>query len=933
MAEREFNEEITTMNGNTRWIVLALAATLAALALLVGAKADSASAKSDIYAFENFPSSTQAGGHPDIFTEFELGSRLTAKPSVPCFCNDPKEVIQHLPAGVIANPHVVSECKIAQLSLFECPADSQAGVVVVKLFGFGGFPLYRTTPAKGQAGVFAFLLPFGAAAPQFLQFSSRTGSDYGLDVKSTGISHLLPLLYYAPIFWGVPGDHFYDIMRFRPGEKEGFQCETNPFKAMAEHDAAALKLLCPFGIAGREVPSSLPIAPLNQSPTTCVGPLVSTMEVFSYDLEWTHAQSDWPETTGCDALSFDPSLAANPTTTNTDTASGVDVVLTVPQFQDPKTPSPSELKASTITFPKGFSLNPSAADGKLTCTDEQSSVGTEEEAHCPEFSKVGTVVLDSSALPAPINGFLYLGEPKPGAPYRLVVTANGFGTAVKLLGTVHADANDGRLVASFEDLPQTPFQKFSLHIFGSERGLLATPSHCGTYPVESTFTPWDASVSEQKLTQFFVLDHGPNGSPCPNAVRDFSPGFEAGTKNNTAGINSPLAVRITRRDGEQNLSRFTIATPPGFLASLRGVTYCPEAAIAQLSNPAYTGRAEAASPACPASSEVGSVATQAGSGTKPLNTPGKVYLAGPYKGAPLSLVVAVPALAGPYDLGNVEVRAAVNIDPRTTQVTAVSDPLPQIFGGVPLRTRLIQVNLDRPNFTLNPTNCSPFNVDGTFAGDQGSVSHLSAPFQVANCRGLDYGPSLTMRLKGGVNRLGHPAITAVLRTKPGEANSRSVTVTLPDGELLDNAHIGAVCTRSQFAAQACPEGSRLGNATAWSPLLDKPLEGSVYLRSSSHRLPDLVADLKGQVDVELSARIDAASGGRLRANFGSIPDVRVEKFVMRLQGGKKGLLQNSRSLCAKPKRAKVQMTGQNGRVTKSKVPLRYSCRSNKRHKR
>ena len=441
-----------------------------------------------------------------------------------------------------------------------------------------------------------------------------------------------------------------------------------------------------MGWPGRNVPSSLPIAPMNQAPTTCVGPLESTIDVFSYDLEWTHAQADWPATTGCDALSFDPSLAANPTTTDTDTASGVDVVLSVPQFQDPNTPSPSELKESTITFPKGFSLNPSAADGKVTCSDQQSSVGTEEEAQCPEFSKVGTVDLDSSALPAPISGFLYLGEPKPGEPYRIVVTANGFGTAVKLLGTIHADPVDGQLVASFEDLPQTPFQKFALHIFGSERGLLATPSQCGRYPVESTFTPWDDSVSEQRLTQFFVLDHGPNGSPCPSDTREFSPGFEAGTKNNTAGMHSSFALRITRDDGDQNLDRLSITAPPGFLASLRGLTYCPEAAIAELNSTDRTGRAEAASPACPASSEVGSVDAEAGAGTKPLNTPGKVYLAGPYKGAPLSLVVVVPALAGPYDLGNIAVRAAVDVDPTTTQVTAVSDPLPQIYQGVPLRT-------------------------------------------------------------------------------------------------------------------------------------------------------------------------------------------------------------------------------------------------------
>jgi hypothetical protein len=958
MAERETNEEITTMNGNTvaatttqtgrlgsaGWLALALAGALAALALLFGLRAESASAKSDIYVFKSFPSTTQAGGHPDIFTEFELGSRLTTNPPVPCFCNDPKEVIQHLPPGVVANPHVVAECKIAQLALFECPTDSQAGVVVLQLFGFGGFPLYRTTPAAGQAGLFAFLLPFGAAAPQYLTFSSRTGGDYGLDVKSIGISHLLPLRYYAPIFWGVPNDHFYDFLRFKPGNdgKEGFQCEQNPFQPMVEHNEQGVKELCFYGLEGRDVPSSLPIAPMLQNPTRCAGPMKTKMEVFSYDLEWSEAEWDWPETTGCDALSFDPSLAANPTTTNTDSASGVEVKIEVPQFQDPNTPSPSELRKSRMTLPPGFSLNPSAADGKVTCSDEQSAVGTEEEANCPEFSKVGTVTLDSSALPAPIDGFVYLGEPKPGEPYRMVVTANGFGTAVKLLGTVHADEKTGQVVVAFEDvpqttfdedLPQTPFQEFVLHIFGSERGILATPTECGRYPVTSRFVPWDEALSDQEQTQFFELDHGPNGGACPGATRDFSPSFEAGTRSNTAGAHTSFALRIGRDDGDQGLDRVAITTPPGFLASLRGVSYCPESAIATLTDGSHDGRAEQAGPACPANSQVGTADTAAGAGTKPLNTPGKVYLAGPYEGAPLSLVVVVPAVAGPYDLGNVAVRAAVNVDPATTQVSAVSDPLPQIVGGIPLRLRVIQVSLDRQNFALNPTNCAPFSVQTSLTGDQGTVATPSANFQVANCTDLDYQPKLSLKLRGGVNRLGHPAIRATLRTTPGEANSKRVSVTLPGGELLDNKHIGTVCTRPQFAADKCPDASRIGTATAHSQLLDDAVTGGVYLRASNHRLPDMVADLEGQVDVQLSAQIDSAKGGRLRATFAGIPDVPVQRFVMDLQGGKKGLLQNSRGLCGKRKKAKVVMLGQNGWRLRDHVRLQVACGSKGKRKR
>jgi hypothetical protein len=944
MAERATNEENTTMNGNMlaaaatrrgvladRRLPLAIAVALAVcgLALVFGMRSDSASANSKIFAFASTPSSTQAGGHPDVFTTFELGSRETQE-HVPCECNDPKDIIQHVPPGVIANPHVVAECPIAQLAQFQCPADSQAGVVALELFGWAVVPLYRTIPQTGQAGLFAFSLPFGVAVPQYLAFNARTGSDYGLDSRTIGISHILPLLYYAPVFWGVPGSHFNDPMRFRPGEN-AFGCIADPVPAMEAHDSKALTTLCPE-LTNKSVPSSLPIAPMMQNPTSCSGPLLSTMVTVSYDLGTDEASAPWPETTGCDRLSFNPSLAANPTTTNTDTASGVEVVLKVPQPQDPNVPSQSELKANTVTMPPGFSLNPSAAAGKTSCTDAQSSVGTEEEAHCPEFSKIGTVTLDSSALPAPIGGYIYIGQPKPGEPYRLVLTANGFGTAVKLLGTTHSDPQTGQLTTTFENLPQTPFQEFTLHFFGSERGLLATPPQCGTYPVQSAFTPWDGDLSQQTQTQFFVLDHGPNGSPCPPAVRDFTPGFEAGVKDNTGGVHTPFGMKITREDGQQNLSGVTIKAPPGFLATLRGVQYCPEATIASLSSPAHSGQEELANPACPAGSEVGRAVAGSGAGTHPLYNRGRVYLAGPYKGAPLSLVSVVPAVGGPYDFGNVVVRVVIDVDPATAQVSAVSDPLPQIVAGVPLRIRMIQLELSRPDFTLNPTNCEPFSFDAAISGDQGGLARRSAPFQVGNCTDLAYDPKLDLHLSGGVNRRGHPAIRAVLTQKPGEANSQAVGVTLPPGELLDNSHIGTSCTRPAFAAHNCPKGSVLGTTEAFSPLLDQPLKGTVYLRASNHRLPDLAIDLEGQFQIELVGRVDSVHG-RLRVRFESLPDAPVSKVVFDMAGGAKGLLQNSKSLCGKPKSAKARMTGQNGLVVNRRIPLDVSCGSRGKRKR
>jgi hypothetical protein len=926
MTEPATIEEKRTMGAKS----IAACLCVAAMALIFGAHADSADAKSKIFQFAANPTTSQAGGHPDIFTSFELGSRSNQE-QVPCECNDPKDILTHLPAGVIANPHVVSECQISQFLLKECPSDSQAGLFIFKLATWLVAPIYRTPVQPGQAGLFVFeVFP---NAPIYISFSARTGSDYGLDTKTLGSSHFATLPYYGPTFWGVPGDKFFDPMRFAPGAPLPWEfCAENPTTAMEAHDAEALAKACPLIPGKTPVPSSLPIAPLTQNPTTCTGPLTSELEVLSYDLEWDRAIAPWPATTGCDKLSFNPSLAANPTTTNADTASGLEVVLKVPQYQDPNVPSPSTLRASTITLPEGFSLNPNAADGKTSCSDEQSRVGTEEEARCPEHSKVGTVSIDSSSLPAPIHGFIYLGEPKPGEPYRLVLTANGFGTAVKLLGTVHADPGTGRLVTSFDELPQTTFQEFVLHFFGSERGLLATPAQCGTYPVQSTFVPWARELSDQTLTQFFVLDHGPNGRPCPAAVRGFNPGLAAGSLDNTAAEHTPFELRITREDGEQNLTAATIATPPGLLASLRGVPYCPEAAIARLSDASHGGRAELSTPSCPAASLVGSATAGVGAGTHPLHTAGKIHLAGPYKGAPLSLVVSVPAVSGPYDLGNVAVRVAVYVDPATTELTAVSDPLPRIVAGIPLRVRLIQLELDRRNFMLNPTNCDPFAVTATIDGDQGGQRSLGVPFQIANCNALPFEPELSLAMRGGVNRRGHPAIRVTLKAKPGEANLRRVSVTLPDGQLLDNDHLKAVCTRVQYARDACPPGSTIGRAMATSPLIDRPLEGKVILRTSTHDLPDLVLDLKGQVDVEAVARVDSVKE-RMRAVFQTLPDAPLSKVVVNLAGGKKGLLINSEGLCGAKKRARARLTAQNGAVMSRKLPVRVACGAGKKNKR
>ena len=266
------------------------------------------------------------------------------------------------------------------------------------------------------------------------------------------------------------------------------------------------------------------------------------------------------------------------------------------------------------------------------------------------------------------------------------------------------------------------------------------------------------------------------------------------------------------------------------------------------------------------------------------------------------------------------------------QISAFSDPLPLIFEGIPLRLRTLQISLDRPGFALSPTNCSPFDVRGQVTGDQGTQSDMASHYQVANCRLLPYKPGLGLRLTGGLNRRGPPAIHATLRSKPGEANSKEISVSMPENELLDNSHIGTVCTRVDFAADNCPAKSLIGSAKITTPILDQPLAGSVYLRSSSHRLPDIALKMKGQVDIEATARIDSVNGG-LRTTFSTVPDVPFSRIDLNLVGGKKGLLQNTESLCGANQMASVRMTGQNGATVKSKSKLQVSCGKKQKRRR
>ena len=488
------------------------------------------------------------------------------------------------------------------------------GTFLLDLEGTGIFvPLYNMQTRPDQAGELGFSAPI-LNVPIFLELSSRTDGDYGLDAISTPQVRL-PFNHLQIELWGVPASEEHLSERFFTPLSGLGACIVRP-------EDEGCPPGTPFG-SFTFAPATVSPAPFLQNPTTCGVPLKLTADLEYYGGIEGHAEEPWPSTTGCNQASFTPSVTAQATTTSADSAAGLDAELKIPQTQSPITPAPSEVKETRVTLPEGFSINPGAADGKTACPESATAIGTLFAASCPEASKIGTLTLDIAALPEPIPGALYLAEPKPGEPYRVLLAASGFATNVKLLGRVDANPRTGQLSMVFEHLPQAPLQDFDLHIFGSERGLLATPTQCGEYSVESEFVPWNTALNTRITHNAVVVNSGPGGTACPNGPRPFHPSFEAGVENNTAGRHSTFSVVLGRGDGEQNLTNLTVNTPPGFSATLKGVPYCPESAIATLGDAAHSGRSEQSAPACPAASQIGTAVTSEGAGTHPLYDAGQ----------------------------------------------------------------------------------------------------------------------------------------------------------------------------------------------------------------------------------------------------------------------------------------------------------------------
>jgi hypothetical protein len=617
----------------------------------------------------------------------------------------------------------------------------------------------------------------------------------------------------------------------------------------------------------------------------------------------------------------------------------------------------SQPRRAKVSLPQGVTINPSLAAGLGFCTPggyaQETSAAVPGQG-CPNDSKIGEFRLHSPLFERTIEGAIFLAQPddaettEPAAenPFDsllglyLVAQEPDRGILVKVPGMLEPDPVDGHLTATFDELPQLPYTQLEVKFREGQRAPLVTPANCGVATTRVELTPWLGGLGTVSAGTESPIDAGVEGSACPEGTARFSPTATAGSVNSNVASYTPFYLRLTRTDGEQEITSYSAVLPKGITGRLAGVPFCPDAAIAAARG--RSGVKETSDPSCPAPSQIGRTVSGYGVGQALAYSSGRIYMAGPYHGSPLSIVTINAATLGPFDLGTIVIRSAFDVNPLTAQLridSRGSDPIPHILRGIPLHLRDVRVFIDRAQFTRNPSSCEPSEVVSTLTGSgasfgdstDDSTAVLRNHFQLLNCRTLGFRPQLGLRLRGGTRRDDYPSLRATFAAKPGDSNLKSIAVTTPHALFLAQNHIRGVCTQKQFAVDACPAASVYGKAVAYTPLFDEPLRGPIYLRSSSHRLPDLVASLSsGAVRIVLEGRIGPAKGG-IRTGFQDLPDAEISRFVLQMYGGKRGLLVNSTNICSFVPSATVKALGQNnlGRVFRSK--LRGQCKNRPRH--
>jgi hypothetical protein len=899
-------------------LIASLAAGLALLAAPSGASAAEPDCENEpspaCFGLESAQASLstyQAGAHPDLSLDVAVKQNPKSPTNVFGLHNTyaaVRDIRFDIPPGLIGDPNAigaVQQCSAQQLVSYNlegggCPNGSQIGLSNITAYELQKEylePVYMMQPPGGD--VVARVGTIAGIFPTFIDFRVRSESDYGITAEVTDAPAAARLIKLESNFWGVPAAKAHDEERCTP--IEAFNgCETSEKR--------------PPG--GNELP-------FFTNPTRCFVPLSVGVNADS----WVEpglkpeggVKASFPEEiSGCDLLPFGPSVDVQPTNHHTSAPTGLDLTIKLPA-SEVNVLEPSQTRYIRIDLPAGLGVSTSVADGLATCSAEQVKFEENAASQCPDSAKLAATEFDIPVLERKLRGAIYLREQEPGHPYRIWIVADDLGLHVKLPGELELDKATGQIhsivlgTPRTEGIPQAPLREVKLLFKSGFRAPLVTPPDCGTYYTHFEFVPWSEGPPKEGNTPM-QIDEGCEGGA-------FSPKLAAGSTDSKGGAFSPFTTTISREDSEQNIAGFSLTLPRGIAASFAGIPHCEGVA-------AETG-------ACPPESRIGKVVAAVGVGPSPLwvPQPGKrptaVYLGGPYKGAPTSIVAVVPKQAGPFDFGDEVVRSAVFVDPVTAQATARTDSLPQFVEGAPLFYKKINVQLDRPNFVLNPTSCAHKETVAGFTSTAGKSASPAASYAATDCSQLAFEPKAVFRLRGGTHRGAHPRLRAVIRPGAGQANIGAFSVTLPHSEFIENAHFKTICTRVQFAANECPAGSIYGKVKAISPLFDFPLEGNIYLRSSDNVLPDMVAVLRGPasmpIEVDSVGRIDSIKGG-IRTTFETVPDAPVSEIVANLPGGEKGLFVNSTNLCQKAHRVTAKFTGQNGRRATLHPVLGVSCK-------
>jgi hypothetical protein len=916
--------------------------------------AGSAAAEPSEHPFEIVPgsfkfttSSTQAAAHADWITSFEFSHEASGRTD-----NDVRNIVVNFPAGFVGNSTAVPTCTQAELlartgeegEVPECPLASQVGQIsLVLTVGANGthryvFPIYNMEiPGNGVAVELGFRAVFFTT---LLRVEVRPG-DTGLSVTTPNIT--------------------------RTGEPHGIVVTTWALPASSEHDAqrgeTCIETACHNEFGGPQE-AHIPVRPFLSNPTSC-GPFTATMEAYSWEDPGSvsMASAETPPITECERVPFEPSLEVQPTIHSAESPTGLNVSLLVPQtYENPYSIASANLKDTTVTLPQGVTINPSAGSGLAACTVAQYQSETSSSLPgegCPPESKIGSIEIETPLLEEEIPGAVYVATPYQNVPefgspehpggslLALYVVAKDpvRGIVIRTAGKIALNPVTGQLTTTFMNTPQQPFSRFTLKFRPGATAPLVSPPACGTYVTQGELTPWSAPLQPRLLSSAqFETTEGVHEGPCPaGGVPPFKPQVISGTQNNAGGSYSPFYLRIVREDGEQELTKFTTILPPGLTGNLTGIPFCSEAQIEQARQ--VTGEQEIVNPSCPAVSEIGHTLVEAGVGTTLAQTPGKVYLAGPYHGAPLSIVSITSAKVGPFDLGTVVIRFALDINPVTAQVEvsgAQSDPIPHILDGVVVHVRDIRVYMDRPGFTLNPTNCSPLEITDAITGagadpanpaDQETVN-VQSSFEAADCAGLGFKPVFKAATSSKATRANGTSLRVALsypKAPQGtQSNIKSVKVDLPKQLPSRLTTLQKACTSKVFDANpsACPADSRVGMAKALTPILPVPLEGPAYFVSYGDlKFPELIVVLQGYgFTIYLHGETFISKKGITSSTFRTIPDQPVTSFELTLPAGPDSALAANGNLCKVKGGLKMPtaFVAQNGLTLHQSTPIAVS---------